>query len=373
MPRPRPALAVGAAIAVVVVLIIAGAVGALYLSQASAISTLTTTATTTSQVTGNQTLTQTDTETTTIACETVTTVSMNDAVTAEVEGCGNSEPTNYQVTLAVTPTGAGSTSPSSNTTLGIQEKGILVQITATPNPGYVFTSWTATTASITFGCTTCNTTSAEVDGSGTIVANFAAESGSAYVTQDCSAHGYYQQTVSCTLPSPVKQGQTILLDAAVIPGTNVSDSMGDSFALVARTSCPCSSTYMIMVYSVTASSSGTDTITVQGAGNYDSIAVDVLSGVTQVENASFSSGTSTTPGVQPFHPPVGSFVVGVALINNTEGVFGTTVSAGQGYTLLAAGPDIAEEAAISTGNSTGAQFVLQTPENWAEVSVVFGA
>ena len=64
-------------------------------------------------------------------------------------------------------------------------------------------------------------------------------------------------------------------------------------------------------------------------------------------------------------------MVGVALINNTEGVFNSTVRAGSGYNLLTVGPSIADEDGISSGNATTSQFSLQQPERWAEVSVVF--
>jgi hypothetical protein len=263
------------------------------------------------------------------------------------------------------------TTPSTSTTVTIQRQGILVQISVTANAGYSFTTWSATSSSITFGGSTCATTSAEIDGPGTIVANFAAQSGPAYVTQSCSAHGLYLQTVSCTLPSPVVQGQTILLETAVVPPTGIKDSLGDQFALLGQTSCPCSSTYMLQVYSATAAASGPDTVTVQGPGNYDGLVVHVIAGVTGFLGSSIGSGTSSNLGVPVFQPPLGSLVVGVALVNNTEGVFNSTDSAGSGFRLLTAGPSIADEDGISSGNATVSQFSLQQPEHWAEVTVVF--
>jgi hypothetical protein len=365
---------------VITVVIVFGAFGAVYLSASSA-STTGVSSDSTTQATSQavpQTTTQTTAETVTVTELQTTTVctitampGQNSTVEQPTTPCEGPSPTLYQVNFAVTPAGAGTTDPSNGTTLGIQEKGILVQISATANAGYSFTSWTATSASITFGCTTCTTTSAEIDGSGTIAANFAVESGPAYVTQTCSAHGYYQQTVLCTLPSSVNEGQTILVEAAVIPGTNVTDTMGNHYTMLAETNCPCSSTYALEVFSTIPATSGADTISVYGAGNYDAIIVNVLAGVTGVEGTSTGSGTSASPSVLPFQPPSGSLVVGIALINNTEGVYGTTVNAGQGYTLLAAGPDVSDEDAISSGNTTGSQFALQSPEHWAEVSVAF--
>ena len=58
--------------------------------------------------------------------------------------------------------------------------------------------------------------------------------------------------------------------------------MGNQFTLLEQTGCPCSSTYMLQVYSATASASGPDTFTVQGPGNYDGLLVHVIAGVSGV-------------------------------------------------------------------------------------------
>ena len=326
---------------------------------------------TTSQTTTLHTTETGQLTTTTTICVTTSGSGQNSTGGQQITQCGSGTPTHYQVQFAVVPSGAGTTAPSTNTTAGIQRQGILIQITASAKTGYSFASWTATSVSITFGCATCTTTSAEIDGSGTIVANFAAQNGPAYVTQSCSAHGLDLKTVSCSLPSPVVMGQTILLETAVVPPTAVRDSMGDQFTLLDQTSCPCSSTYMLQVYTATASASGPDTFTVQGPGNYDALLVHVLAGVIGTAGSTTGSGLSTTPTVPAFSPPQGSLVVGVALVNNTEGVFNSTVNSGSGYTLLTVGPSIADEDWISSGNATTSPFSLQQPERWAEVSVVF--
>jgi Divergent InlB B-repeat domain len=335
--------------------------------------------TTTQTNAGPVTTTTTDTvtvtaigpQTTTTVCTTNTSRSQSSTATEQAYPCGNIFPASYQVNFAVTPSGAGTVNPPTNTTAGIQRQGILIQITAAANTGYSFTSWTATSASITFGCASCTTTSAEIDGSGTILANFAAQNGPAYVTETCSAHGLDLKIVSCTLPTPVVKGQTILLETAVVPPTSVADSMGNQFTLLEQTGCPCSSTYMLQVYAATASASGPDAFTVQGPGNFDALLVHVITGVIGVAGASIGSGTSATAAVAAFQPPSGSLVVGVGLINNTEGAFNSTVNAGPGYRLLTVGPSIVDEDGISSGNATTSQFSLQQPERWAEVSVVF--
>lgn len=340
------------------------------ISQAASSTTVTQTSAVTTTKTVTLFTTQTGQATTTTFCTTSTSLNLNSTV-VQIGPCGSGSPTRYQVSFSVTPPGAGTTNPSTSTTAGIQRQGILIQITALANAGYSFASWTATSSSITFGCQTCTTTSAEIDGSGTIVANFVAQSGPAYVTQSCSAHGLYLETVSCALPSPVVAGQTILLETAVVPPTSVTDSMGNQFTLLGQTGCPCSSTYMLQVYSATASTSGPDTFTVQGPGNYDGLLVHVITGVSGVLSVSIGTGNSSTLGVPPFEPSSGSLILGVALINDTEGVFNSTVRAGSGYNLLTVGPSIADEYGISAGNVTTTQFSLQQPERWAEVSVLF--
>ncbi|HXW36993.1 MAG TPA: hypothetical protein VEJ36_03710 [Nitrososphaerales archaeon] len=76
----------------------------------------------------------------------------------------------YQVTFAVSPTGTGTTAPSG--TLVWENAGSLA-ISATPNSGYAFASWSSSTGSITFASSTSASTTATISGSGTITANFA--------------------------------------------------------------------------------------------------------------------------------------------------------------------------------------------------------
>ncbi len=74
--------------------------------------------------------------------------------------------TQYQVTFAVKPSGAGSISPSGNIWC---DSGTL-SISATPNAGYRFLSWTVTGA-VSVANSTSSTSTASVNGSGTITAN----------------------------------------------------------------------------------------------------------------------------------------------------------------------------------------------------------
>ena len=77
--------------------------------------------------------------------------------------------TQYQVSFAVNPSGGGLTSPS---VTAYYDAGSTVSLSATPEAGYVFSSWSASTSSITFASASSASTNATVNGAGTITANF---------------------------------------------------------------------------------------------------------------------------------------------------------------------------------------------------------
>ncbi len=77
--------------------------------------------------------------------------------------------TQYQVSFAVNPSGGGSTSPS---TTAYYNAGSTVSVLATANTGYAFSSWSASTSSITFASASSASTTATINGPGTITANF---------------------------------------------------------------------------------------------------------------------------------------------------------------------------------------------------------
>ena len=86
-----------------------------------------------------------------------------------LSGLLNQTPTQYQVSFVANPSGGGTTSPSgTNVTMSAG----LVSISATPNSGYIFLSW-STTGSITVTNSTSASTTASIGSSGTITANFA--------------------------------------------------------------------------------------------------------------------------------------------------------------------------------------------------------
>lgn len=77
--------------------------------------------------------------------------------------------TQYQVSFAVNPSGAGTTTPSGT---NVWEDSGPLPISATPNSGYAFSNWTTSTGSITVTSTKSASTTANISGPGTITANF---------------------------------------------------------------------------------------------------------------------------------------------------------------------------------------------------------
>jgi hypothetical protein len=76
--------------------------------------------------------------------------------------------TQYQITFAVN--GDGSTSPTGS---NVWENSGSLPITATPNSGYTFSSWSSNTGSITFDNVNSASATATISGTGTITATFA--------------------------------------------------------------------------------------------------------------------------------------------------------------------------------------------------------
>jgi PKD repeat protein len=90
--------------------------------------------------------------------------------------------TQYQVTFAVSPVGAGSTIPSAPTWYDAASSGN--SISASNNPSYTFSSWSCNPAlSITFVSTSSPSTTITVNGAGTITANFVGSGTFGYATK----------------------------------------------------------------------------------------------------------------------------------------------------------------------------------------------
>jgi uncharacterized repeat protein (TIGR02543 family) len=88
--------------------------------------------------------------------------------------------TQYLVTFIVSPSGSGSTSPAGT---NVWENADSLSITATPNTGYTFSSWSSNTGSITFNNANSASATATISGTGTITATFTINTYTITVTQ----------------------------------------------------------------------------------------------------------------------------------------------------------------------------------------------
>jgi hypothetical protein len=357
--RRRSAVAVSSILTVVAILVIGGAVGAIYLTNTPAFSSDSTVQGSQISSLSSQKTDETSNTTTATVERTTTGTSSTNVSLPQLF---------YRVNFGVTPAAAGEVVPTQQLNA---TGGSVIMLSAHANTDFVFASWVADNASIVFLCSTCTSTNATIGGDGTIEANFVPQNGTAYVSQVCAAHGLGgEDSISCVLGAEVNDGQALLVEAAVQPGANITDSLHDGFSLIGNTTFP-GSTYILEVFYATASQTGPDTVNITGSGGFAAIGVQAIKGTTGLSSALNDSGTSSSPQVRSFEPRAGSLIVAAVLIHNDVGVFNTTVAAGAGYGLITVGPDITDEYAISSGRATTSPFELQSPEDWAEVSVVF--
>ena len=92
--------------------------------------------------------------------------------------------TQWQVTFAVS--GGGSTSPTGS---NVWENAGSLNISATANSGYLFSTWSSNTGSITFTNTSSDSTTTTIGGTGTITASFAINTNSVTITVSQGLHG----------------------------------------------------------------------------------------------------------------------------------------------------------------------------------------
>jgi hypothetical protein len=120
----------------------------------------------------------------------------------------------YQVTFAVSPSGDGTTTPSGS---NVWEDAGSLPISASPNGGYAFSSWSSSTGSITFASSTSASTTATVSGPGTITSDFTV------VTSTVT------QPITCTVANSGPAGTMTLSGAGVSPTTLPCDGTSHSF------------------------------------------------------------------------------------------------------------------------------------------------
>ena len=172
------------------------------------------------------------------------------------------------------------------------------------------------------------------------------------------------QAISCKMSSSVRVGDLIIVKISDLPGVSLSDSMGNMFTMLEMDRA--SSTYYNLIYYATASSSGPDTLTIRGDGNYPSIMATETQGLHTISDSETANGHSSVPSVSAFTPASGSFVL--AFVEPLGPPI--SVSTGTGYTMAAVyAVSNACEYGTVIGQTTSS-FNLGASTDWEEVSLV---
>ena len=112
--------------------------------------------------------------------------------------------TQYQLTFLVTPSGSGSTTPT-GTNLWVDSGPLSISVT--PNSGYSFSQWIANNGSITFGNSNSMSTTANVNGPGTITAGL--------VANPTSTSSSTSSSMSSSTSSPTSSPTSTLTQEAI--------------------------------------------------------------------------------------------------------------------------------------------------------------
>jgi uncharacterized repeat protein (TIGR02543 family) len=170
--------------------------------------------------------------------------------------------TQYQVTFAVS--GDGSTSPTGS---NVWENAGSLSITAAPNSGYTFSSWSSNTGSITFTNANSASATATIGGTGTITATFAINTYTITVTQDANGAIAPETT---TVNYGASQSFTITpstgysIASLTVDGSSVAVASSYTFSNV-QAAHTITATFAINTYTITASAGANGGISPNGA------------------------------------------------------------------------------------------------------------
>ncbi|MDA4136343.1 MAG: protease pro-enzyme activation domain-containing protein [Thaumarchaeota archaeon] len=147
---------------------------------------------------------------------------------------GNTNNVNYldqfAVTFAVSPSGAGTTNPSGTS---VFETYGPLPISASPNGGFVFSSWSASSGGITLASAGSASTSATIHGAGTITATFVQQQGALSLDGSASGNTNLGTTVTVSLTTSCYPDVIIVLigenTARATAGASAPTSSGLTF------------------------------------------------------------------------------------------------------------------------------------------------
>jgi len=163
----------------------------------------------------------------------------------------------YQLTVAVNPSGGGSVSANPSSSDGYYDSGTSVTLTATASSGYAFDAWTGSLTG------TSSSATVTMDGPKSVTANFFTFSISVSPTSGSTpAGGSVSATVTVTYVSGVNS-KTISLSASGLP-SGASASFNPSSVTISPTST--TATSAMTITTSTSTPTGTYAITVTGSG-----------------------------------------------------------------------------------------------------------
>lgn len=221
----------------------------------------------------------------------------------------------YQVSFAISPVGAGSTTPSTSTWYDAGSSGN--PISATANPSYVFASWSANPpSSITFAAPLSSSTTMTVNGAGTVTANF---NGPKLVFIPATGQSLAVGTVSSSIRvqrqdangNPVTSGGAITVNLATTSnGGGFYDTAGLSNIITSIQIANGQSSSVSFYYVDYAH--GSPTLTGSYAGLSSATTTFTITGMNEPVYS-----TSLNPTSVPLGSPV-TFTYRITLLNTTE-------------------------------------------------------
>jgi hypothetical protein len=217
--------------------------------------------------------------------------------------------TQYQVSFAVSPSGRGTTTPSGT---NVWEDAGVISISATANPGYAFSSWSAT-GSITIANPSSASTTATISGLGTITATFSRIPLGLDGSASANSGGGSSITMNLTTTNP---NDLIYISVVESSSQTVSSiTSNPSLIWTRRASVPYSSSRHLETWYAVRSLSGSISITITLSGSTNAAAVAF--GVSGADTASpfdgdavSNSGSGTSASVTKSTSNANDFIIG---------------------------------------------------------------
>jgi hypothetical protein len=297
--------------------------------------------------------------------------------------------TQYQVSFVVSPAGEGTTSPSGTS---VWENSGSLTITATADSGYMFSAWSSNTGSITIAGATSSSTTANIEGTGTITAIFVHTTHVGSFDTACSSSS---STCRVTLPTgTVTSGDLLVVTVdtfvssttTCITVSGIADSLSGMWSASPGTVSssnsavsPAQCAYSYINYK-SAGTSGGDTVTVTLSSSGFSSAVVVvydLTGFTAPPSGGFVEGSSTISGCNSasgcgdpasmsttsLSYSAGSFLIGAGTTCNSISGFARSITVGVNGFTTTYGTGDQEYAGYDLPSSSGSTTFSMTADS----------